>query len=96
MSKNIRILRKTNHINHFQPLASSRESLDDIQPSQQRWIKLSFELGLSEKNGLHRMDFIGPRYASSNCPELGDKLNWDQLTGGAFGKLSMKVQTDPG
>ena len=51
---------------------------------------------LSEKNGVHRMDSIGPRYASSNCPELGDKLNWDQLTGGAFAKLSMKVQTDPG
>ena len=81
MSKNIlRILRKANHINHFQPLASSRESLDDIQPSQQRWIKLSLELGLSEKNGVHSMVSIGPRYALLNCPELGDKLNWDQLS----------------
>ena len=30
------------------------------------------------------MSSIGLRYASSNCPELGDKLNGDQLNGGTI------------
>ena len=34
------------------------------------------------------MSSIGLRYASSNCPELGDKLNGDQLNGD-----QLKVET---
>ena len=37
---------------------------------------------IKKDKGSEKMSSIGLRYASSNCPELGDKLNGDQLNGG--------------